>query len=226
MPTTAVVLVCLPPDTPTTELTATAIHRLTNTPHVGIDTVGHFTPRSRLRCWRPRTGLLPGDRGVTAGGPLRLLDLHTMQETARVAAATRWSVWNRVVAGTPTAQPSWVFSDRHHTDPKRYSRDRAHRDYLSQPRIAAMRTYNTLPEKVTVLPLGDLEAFQAGAGTYTNLGVLAAVPTDAMVTPDGGYLAPTSTRLADHLTYLEASHGQLRRLEGRDHLIAVATTLP
>jgi hypothetical protein len=70
----------------------------------------------------------------------------------------------------------------------------------------------------------DLEAFQAGAHAYAHLGLLAAVPATGMLTLDGRYLAATSSRLADRLSYLDSAQAGLTTLHPRDHLVALATS--
>ena len=73
------------------------------------------------------------------------------------------------------------------------------------------------------LPTSHLEAFQAGAHAYAHLGLLSAVPADGMLTLDGRYLAATSGRLADQLSYLDSAQGHLAALSSRDYLVALAT---
>ena len=216
---TAVVIVCLPKATPTDQLAATAIARLGSANPLAIASpAGHFPVSTRLR----RGSLVQPWHDTAAGGPIRLLDLDAMRMNARNASWYRWHIWQRVVEGTRPAQPYWHFLDRHRDDTAKYSLAKAQRHYLAQPRVAAMRTYNALPNKVLAVPTGDLEAFQTGPHAYAHLGALAAVPATGMLTLDGRYLAASSGRLADLLSYLDSAQAELTKLHTRDHLVALA----
>lgn len=218
---TAVVIVCLPKATPTDQLAATAIARLAAATPLGTASLaGHFPVTTRLR----RASLVQPWHDTAAGGPVRLLDLDAMRASARNAFWHRWHIWQRVVEGTRPAQPYWHFLDRHRDDPAKFSLAKAQRHYLAQPRVAAMSTYNALPNKLCAVSTGDLEAFQAGPHAYAHLGLLAVVPADGMVTLDGRYLAAGSGRLADRLSYLDSSQAVLTTLHPRDHLVALATS--
>jgi hypothetical protein len=219
VPNTAVVIVCLPKATPTDQLATTAIAQLGSTPLTTSGPAGHFPISTRLR----RGSLVQPWHDTAAGGPIRLLDLDAMRTAARNAHWYRWHIWQRVAEGTRPAQPFWHFADRHHAEPAKYSLAKAQQHYLAQPRVAAMRTYNALPNKIMALPTSHLEAFQAGAHAYAHLGLLLAVPADGMLTLDGRYLAATSGRLADQLSYLDSAQGHLTTLGTRDHLVALAT---
>ncbi|MEU1811067.1 hypothetical protein [Micromonospora aurantiaca (nom. illeg.)] len=221
MPKTFVVVVCLPADTPTDQLVATAVARLASTPWTSAGPAGHFPVTTR---WR-RGRLVQPWHDTAAGGPLHLLDLNAMRTTARDASWHRWNIWHSVVAGTRPAQPYWHFVDRHRAEPHKYSLAKAQQHYLAQPRVAAMRIYNALPNKITMLPTNQLEAFQAGNGNaYAHLGLLTAVPREGLVTLDGHHLAPASDRLADCLSYLESAQHHLSTLNARDRLVAVAAS--
>jgi len=218
---TAVVIVCLPKATATDQLAATAIARLASATPLGTASLaGHFPVATRLR----RRSLVQPWHDTAAGGPVRLLDLDAMRASARNASWYRWHIWQHVVEGTRPAQPYWHFLDRHRDDPARYSLAKAQRQYLAQPRIAAMRTYNALPNKVLTVPTGDLEAFQTGPHAYAHLGALAAVPATGMLTIDGRYLTTNSGRHADRLSYLDSAQAELTKLHTRDHLVALATS--
>jgi hypothetical protein len=220
VPNTAVVIVCLPKATPTDQLATTAIARLaSSTPLTNASPAGHFPVTIRLR----RGSLVQPWHDTAAGGPVRLLDLDAMRASARNAYWYRWHIWQQVAAGARPAQPYWHFADRHHAEPARYSLDKAQCQYLAQPTVAAMRTYNALPNKILALPTSHLEAFQAGAHAYAHLGWLSAVPADGMLTLDGHYLAAGSGRLADQLSYLDIAQDHLTGLGSRDHLVALAT---
>ena len=220
MPDTTVVVVCLSKATLTELLAATAIARLASSnPPIQASPAGHFPVTTRLR----RGRLVQPWHDTAAGGPIRLLDLDAMRTAARNAHWYRWHIWQRVVEGTRPAQPFWHFADRHRAEPAKYSLAKAQQHYLAQPRVAAMRIYNALPNKIMALPTSHLEAFQAGAQAYAHLGLLSAVPADGMLTLDGRYLAATSGRLADQLSYLDSAQGHLTTLGSRDHLVALAT---
>lgn len=219
MPDTAVVIVCLPKATPTDQLATTATTRLGSTPLTSTGPARHFPISTRLR----RGSLVQPWHHTAAGGPIRLLDLDTMRTAARNAYWQRWHIWQRVVDGTRPAQPYWHFADRHRAEPTKYGLDKAQQHYLAQPRVAAMRTYNALPNKIMVVPTSHLEAFQTGAHAYAHLGLLSAVPADGVLTLDGHYLAHTSGRLADQLSYLDSAQRHLSTLGSRDHLVALAT---
>jgi hypothetical protein len=219
VPNTAVVIVCLPKATPTDQLATAAIARLaSSTTLANASPAGHFPVTTRLR----RGSLVQPWHDTAAGGPIRLLDLDTMRTSARNAYWYRWHIWQQVTAGTQPAQPYWHFADRHHTEPAKYSLDKARRQYLAQPRVAAMRTYNALPNKILALPTSHLEALQAGGHAYAHLGWLSAVPADGVVTLDEDYLAANSGRVADQLSYLDAAQAHLTGLGARDHLVALA----
>ncbi len=210
------VVVCLPPSgpQPLPELAATELRMF------GISAIGpipHFVTHIR------RTSKLV-DRwhGMTSGGPIRMLDLTTMRNNAAAAAAALWQIWHQVTAGTRPAQPFWFFTDRHRADPRRYSLQWATAEYLAQPRVVAMNTYNALPHRVCELPTAALEAFQAGHGTYINLAWLAAVPADGLAPSCGGWLTPASERLTDQLAYLHAANIHIGDLNPGHQLVAMA----
>jgi hypothetical protein len=147
-------------------------------------------------------------KGRTSGGPIGLLDLAHMRAGATAAAVGTWQHWDYIVAGTPLARSFWMFLDRHRADVNRYPLAQAQHDYLTQPRIIAMRAFNALPHGAA-LPTSELEAFQAGLNTYATLGQLAAVVADGVVAADGVFLTPVSTRLDDQLTFLHHANHHL-----------------
>jgi hypothetical protein len=212
-------IVCLPPGTPTDQLPATAVGRLAATRLTSVGIAGHFIARRR----RHRGRLLQPSKHTAAGGPVHLLDLGAMRAAARTAYWHRWMIWNQVVAGTRPAQPYWIFLDRHRASPHSYPLDKAQRDYLAQPRIATMLTYNALPNKMTELPTSHLEAFQTGAHGYAHYGWLTAVPGDGLLCLDGSYLSNTRNQLAARLAYLADANQRLTTLQRRDVLVALRT---
>lgn len=215
MPKSSLTIVCLPQVTPvdTLETTAAALLPGTTSPAP----VNHFRTSRRLFTGK----LLHASKHTAAGGPLGLLDLDAMAAAGRTSYYNRSYVWHRVVAQTKAAQPFWTFLDRHQADPKKYTLAQAQQGYLAQPRIAAMRTYNLLPNRVMDLPTDHLEAFQAGHDTYTHLGGLAAVPANALITVTGNHYKPATGRLSDLLTYLDQAHTYLRTLTSTHQLVAL-----
>jgi hypothetical protein len=216
------VVVCLPEQTQPGFLPELATCALAVRGVKADGVVPHFlttTRRHRNRlvdCWQQRT----------SGGPIRLLDLYTMRQTAMLAATAQWTMWQHVVGGTHPAQPFWHFADRHTDNPRRYPLARAQNDYRAQPRILAMAAYNACPNRPYPLPTADLEAFQAGQSTYARLAWLAAVPAHGLAVaddPDGGWLTTKTERLADQLEYLHAANAWLARLGERAQLVAMAT---
>jgi hypothetical protein len=212
-----VTIVCLPDRTPVADLAATAAAQLT--PTGTVTPVAFFRTHRR---WRTARLLLPGNH-TAAGGPVHLLDLATMAAHGRTASAARFAIWQHVVAETKPAQPFWTFLERHRTNPKTYTVDQAQQHYLAQSRIAAMRTYNLLHNRLAALPTGQLEAFQAGGNTYTHLAGLTALTGTALITLDGRRLHPDSERLADLITYVDQAHAYLRGLPHTHQLVALIT---
>jgi hypothetical protein len=190
----------------------------------------HFTPRHTggLRGTLRARHLIDLWRDTASGGPVRLLDLAAMRLQAHAQAATQWLIWHQVVTGTRPAQPYWAFAERHRDDPQRYPLTRAQQQYLAQPRVQAMATFNALPNRPCDLPTSALEAFQAGQHTFATLGWLTAVPADgvATTTPSkpGGWLTPASGRLDDQLAYLTDANAYLDRLAPDTTVVAMATT--
>jgi len=216
--TTGAAVVCLPATTAPATLAAQAIAALAAR---GLPTNGvrpHFLTHTR------RTSKLV-DRwnGLTAGGPIKLLDLHGMRTGAAAAAASEWLLWQQVVTGTRPAQPFWAFTDRYTADPNRYPLARAQNDYLAQPRVLAMTAHNAVAGQPYRLRPSALEAFQAGYGTYVNLAWLAAVPGDGLAPQTNGWLTCRSGRLADVLDYLSTANTHLAQLPRDSHLVAVAS---
>ncbi|MGI5185500.1 hypothetical protein ACQEVZ_55580 [Dactylosporangium sp. CA-152071] len=215
MPETSRTIVCLPQATPIDTLEATAAALL---PGISSPTaVNHFRTTRRLFTGK----LLNASKHTAAGGPLGLLDLDAMAAAGRLSYYHRYTVWHRVVAQTKPAQPFWTFYDRHAADKKKYTLTQAQQGYLAQPRIAAMRTYNLLPNRVMDLSTNHLEAFQAGCDTYTHVGGLTAVPANALLTVTGNHFKPTTGRLSDLLTYLDQAHTYLRTLTAKHQLVAL-----
>ena len=220
LPTTTMgtAVVCLPADTPPASLAAQATATLAAR---GLSTSGvlpHFPIHTRRV-----SKLIDHWYGLTSGGPIKLLDLDGMRTRAAVDAADEWLVWEQVTDRTRPAQPLWWFVDRHHGDTRRYPLHKAHAEYEAQPRILAMAAHNAIPGQPWPLPLGHLEAFQAGYRTYVNVAWLAAVPGDGFVPQLGGWLTCRSPRLAEVLHYLTIANAHLARLPRDNYLVAVAS---
>jgi hypothetical protein len=192
-----VTIVCLPQATPVDAFESTAAALLPDASAPSL--VSHFRTSRRLFTGK----LLHASKHTAAGGPLGLLDLDAMAAAGRTSYYHRCVVWHQVTTQTKAAQPFWTFLDRHQADPKKYSLQQAQQGYLAQPRIAAMRTYNLLPNRVMDLPTDHLEAFQAGLDTYTHLGGLTAVPANSLITATGKHLKPATGRLSDLLAFLD-----------------------
>jgi hypothetical protein len=211
------VVVCLPVNAEPQLLPALAHARLATAGYTVLGTVLRFPAPGRQARKH-----LDVHQGYTCGGPVGLLDLDGMRRAAAAAAAQTWQHWNYIVAGTPFARPWWHFADRHRADPARYPVAQAQQDYLTQPRVMAMRAFNALHHNA--LPTGELEALQQGLNTYATLGQLAAVAADGVATLDGRVLTPTSTRLDDQLTYLHHANHHLAALSANQPITAYAVT--
>jgi hypothetical protein len=210
-------VVCLPTDAPISALTerATASIKARGLATDGV--LPHFRSHTRRV-----SKLIDLWDGLTSGGPVKLLDLDGTRTRAAYDAAADWLLWNEVVAKLRPAQPFWSFLDRHRADERRYPMAKAQADYLAQPQILAMMAHNAMPGR-RQLPTAELEAFQAGYGTYVNLAWLAAVPGDGFVPTTGELMTPRSQRLADQLTYLHQANAHLAQLPRDAHLVAVAS---
>jgi hypothetical protein len=217
--TYALTVICLPRDTPTRDLTEHAIARLADATweRWTAAPAAHFTITTRLR----RGKLLQPWQDSAAGGPVRLLALDAMRVKARNHFWHRWNVWSQVVAGTPTAQPFWTFRNRHLLNPRKYPLTIAQQQYLAQPRITAMQTYNALPNKIMELPTGHLEAFQAGRNTYAHLGWLTALPGTAFVDIDGAFQSSSGDQLTERLQYLHDTNRHIDALRAGDYMVAL-----
>ena len=86
----------------------------------------------------------------------------------------------------------------------------------------AMTAHNAVAGQAHHLPTAQLEAFQAGHGTYINLAWLSAVPGDGLAPPHSGWLTCRSERLTDVLEYLNAANAHLAQLPRDTHLVALA----
>jgi hypothetical protein len=232
MPQTRTVIVCLPAGEPADWFSASEIldwhHLPTGTPHPYYP-IRHRRLLGWLTRWSQRHLVAAVRRfgAVTraAGGRRSRLDLTTAAAHANTQAAARWRSWNQVVAHTPQAKPWAEFHAQHQTNPAKVSMEEAVRRFEAQPRVLAMLTYNLHPvSRSCHLDPYDLDAYQAGAATYTALHWQKALAGDAMITSDGKLLEPATASLADQLRYLAEAGAHLRTLHRRHHLLAV--TIP
>jgi hypothetical protein len=219
-------VVCLPSGTAPVDMPSSAAAALTA---VGLPSVGvlpHFAVNVRHRPWRVRN-LVDCWKGLTSGGPVRLLDLAGMRAAAAASADVEWQVWNQLVRGTKPAEPFWVFLNRFRDHPARYPLARAQAEYRSQPRIMAMAAHNAAARStsgsVPALPTSAVEVFQAGHYTYVATARLAAVPGDAVRSVTGMWMTSASGRLADTLAFLTAANAHLDELPPNSTLVAVAS---
>jgi hypothetical protein len=223
------VTVCLPKTAVTGQIPASVSALLAAHGITGSGLAGHFRTTAwslpaRLRRRSDTSTLLQPENGTAAGGPVRLLDLHAMREDLAERYWNRWQLWQQIVAGSAEARPWWHFSDRHAADPDKYSWDAAWHGFAGQPRVARMLTYNAHPGRLTELPTGHLDAFDAGPQAYCAYGWLQAVPADTILTADGRLLAPVSLRYPDQLDYLRSANDHLNTLTDTAVLVAVTTT--
>ncbi|GIF69357.1 hypothetical protein Ais01nite_73920 [Asanoa ishikariensis] len=216
---TSLTIVCLAQDTATDQLASTAASRLASTTLTSLGSAGHFIAKTR---WH-RGSLLQPWKDTAAGGPVRLLDLDAMRVAAHRVYWYRWHIWNQVVAGTRPALPYWTFLDRHCDAPSKYPLAKAQRQYLAQPRIATMLTYNALPNRLMALPTSHLEAFQAGVHGYAHYGWLGAVPGNSFLCLDGTHLVAVSDQYATEVAYLADANHRITALHSRDALVALCT---
>ncbi|GIH16136.1 hypothetical protein [Rugosimonospora africana] len=209
-------IICLPNTIAPPLLPALAHARLTT---------GGYTPRGPVPYFATSTRrtrrLIDRWRGHTSGGPIELLDLDRMRGLAATAATHTWHRWAYVVSGTPAAKPFWHFVDRHRADEGRYPLTRAQQDYLSQPRITAIRAFNALPQGGGI-PTDQLEALQAGLTTYVTIAQLSAVVADGMATAEGDFFTPVSSRLDHQLTFLHHANHHLAGLPRDAPVAAIA----
>ncbi|MBQ0905463.1 hypothetical protein [Micromonospora sp. U21] len=220
-PTIHTMIVCLPDDLPGEALTA---HQLDK--HFGVPgtLTAHFWAVPGLRLWQRHhmIGLRKGQPAPCAGGPVRLLDLPGMRHAGAVGAGIRHQIWQHAVHGTRPATGWPAFEARHLADPDRYPYDAATADFHAQPRVNAMRLHAATNPSPGQPGIGELEMYQAGPLAYQHYRAATAVVGDALLTADGGKLAPVSDALADRVTYLEQALRHLDTLAPQQRLIAVA----
>jgi hypothetical protein len=182
-----------------------------------------FMARQSLKIWQRSqlVGLRKGSPAWCAGGPARLLDLDGLRYAAGIWASVRHELFSSVVNGTRPARPWHVVLGEHLADPDCYSRQEAWDDFLSQPRVNAMRLHNSFNPGVGVLDLLEVEVYQAGSVAYRHYSAATAVCGDALLYDDGTRLAPASDALLHRTTYLEQSLRMVDTLPDGQRLVAV-----
>jgi hypothetical protein len=194
MSTLSLTVVCLPESTPADRLADTAASRLARASLAAVTTAAYFLTKGYFH----RGSVLQAQGTTAAGGPITQLNLDAMRAGAHSAHWNLWQLWNQVVAGTRPALPYWTFLQHHRDDPEGYPLTVAQQQYLAQPRIAAMRTYNALPAKAAYLPTSHLEAFQINEMSYANFGLLHAVPGNSLLTMARALVLPRAVAFAAH----------------------------
>lgn len=225
VPATATIrtmIVCVPDDLPREALTTSRLDR-------------HFNVRGTLdpRFWTT-PGLYPWQRSqmfalhkgrpaYCAGGPVRLLGLTAMRHAAGLGAGIRHQLWTTVVHGTRPATPWTAFLQRHLADPDKHPLRDSQAQFERQPRVLAIRMHNAVqPSPAGHLAVDELEMYQAGQVAYQHYSAATAVAADAVLTLDGGQLAPASDAFTDRIAYLEHAGRYLHALSGSQRLLAVA----
>lgn len=156
-----------------------------------------------------------------AGGRTSRLDLNAAATLAHQQATYRWRLWTQVVRSTPAAQPWEHFLAQHTAAPAKVSVEEATRRFEAQARVLAMLAYNSHPYCQVSLDPYEIDGYQAGEQTYTALHWQRSICGDAVITDDGRLLAPASDSIADRLRFLTEAGAYVRRLDRRQHLLAV-----
>lgn len=219
-PTIRLMIVCVPDELPRQVLDRRLLER-----HLGVPATitQRFwaRPGTRLRL-RHLVDPRSGTPTPCAGGPLRLLDLPALRQAHRIAAAMRHHTWGQVVRGTRDAHPWVSYLQRHLDDPHSYPYPQAEADFSNQPRVLAMRAHNALTHGTGRLDEQDLEMLQAGAVAYQSYQYLTAAAGDALLTPDGQRICPTTDRFAHRLAYLQQANHYLDTTDDNTCIVAVA----
>lgn len=241
-PCRTTMLVCLPPDATRTARTVRRElrARLTGRVHpVGkVLDAAHFPEWRRPdRVERPllfdvRDVPLGPPFAFCAGGPIGLLDLATTGQWLLPQAIATYAHWAHATAGTPEAQPWWLFLDRHTSDPDLYPLSHAAHEFAAQPQIAAMLHHDAIAIDDGDRFDGDcygpgLTALATGAATYAEY--LAGVLTFAggLITLDGDLLVPSfidvlvEQSLPERAAYHQQARTYLAAADPRTVLVAV-----
>jgi hypothetical protein len=165
---------------------------------------------------------------IAAGGRISRLDLRGAADTARRTATDRWRTWHAHIArGTGNARCWESFLADHHRDPGKLPLQVVRARFEAQPRVLAMLAYNSYPAAPHHLDVDELAAYQAGEAVYAALAWQQALTGDALITPDGRWLQPASSSLADRLRYHADAVRIVHGLPRDRHLVAVrAAALP
>lgn len=205
-------VVCIPPAAgrDLLDLVGELVDRLR--PHVataaGLLDTAHFPPWHHRQTIEDQQLVLPTPDptlpGLTwrAGGPVGLLDLAATAAHLRAVALYDLAAWQRLVAGTPPAQPWWQFLDTHHADPDAYPIVQAVTDFEAQPRIVAMAAAPHARFSADMYGPG-LEALHAGADVYAAYQAGLLTYTDGLVALDGQLIVPSFSPVLVEQTLVE-----------------------
>ncbi|MEU6772646.1 hypothetical protein [Streptomyces sp. NPDC046759] len=136
------------------------------------------------------------------GGPRGLLDLETPRARAASKARRAFEEWQEFASGYPPVRPMSHFWARYVADPEAYPQARAREDFSRQPAMAALRERPELKDLVG----GDPAAYLGGdLDAYVRETADEALPTHALLTLDGRWLAIAGTELRRYFNeYLDA----------------------
>jgi hypothetical protein len=219
-PTIRAMIIALPDHLPNEARSAHSLDR-----HFGVS--GTLQPRfwasPAATMWQRRQliGLRPGRPAYCAGGPLRLLNLAGMRDSAGHAAAMRFQHWARVVHRTGSAKPWHQFLTRHLADPATYTLADARTAFGDQPRVLDIRMHNAATYGAAQLDESELEMVQAGPMAYQHYRACTALTGDAVLTADGHTIKPASDAMQHRVTFLQQAMQYLAALEPTRRLIAV-----
>ncbi|MFC4071902.1 hypothetical protein [Actinoplanes subglobosus] len=225
------VIVCASPDEPFDWFTASEIVDTHDLPP-GIPCPRYPVRRRRILGWFTRWSARHlisvvrrfGAVTLTAGGRKSRLDFTVAAGHAHRAAVARWRCWDQVVRGLPVARPWPYFLAQHQATPAKVPYREAVRRFEAQPRVLAMLAHNAHPARPVTLDPNELDAYQAGEGTYATLHWQRAITGDMVITADGRLLRPASGAVADRLHYLSQALAYLHRLPSGSQLLALRVT--
>jgi len=213
MPNTSrVTTVCLPPATPVDD------PRHHRPPHLlTANTSVTPAPVNPLSHQPPPVHRQTSPRCQAHPPPADRCDCSTSTPWPLLAAPPTTTASPCGTASSPTRgppQPFWTFPRPPYGPTRRSTPStRAQTHYLAQLRIAAMRTYNLLPNRghgSAHRPTWRLS--KPGGDTYTHLGGLTAVTGPRDGHPHRSPPQPATDRLSDPLTYLGEAHTHLNSL--------------
>jgi hypothetical protein len=165
------------------------------------------------------------------GAPLRLLDLHTMRNTARRRAAAIYQQWEQVITGTAPATPLTEFVNRHVNDIAGYPIEQALFDFITQRRVLAVIEHDhhvNAPSRFIDHPAElpeIIDEFQPGEQAFTSYMAAAVVHGSALLTVNGQWMSPVAASglltntYQDRVAYLRAANSYLETLTPDSHLV-------